>query len=309
MSIILTTLRPFSTVDFMFHMNRGKRCQESIDVLSGLTNEMLMRTNYLRVLKHAWYHIAFFLSSLFWCSKIFRFSEVIFTETAFKFLLWLQNSPLYFGAYLLHSWVCQYYLRILQTCLTSHHLHHTYSIPQYDNTPLHPVFTNYKFMRPIWISQCRNDKAQEHNRGVGGLFWYEESHMSFVHICFRANVFMKLMKCYNEDILWLFTFTLSMNMTIFQENILFGFLDFGQNYWNRQQKEVEGARKPPPQVGKEPNSKHLKEQGEWKTLLDLHLAFSVQFEYLNVILTKHRRSWGGGIWCNKTTHGILFSRR
>ena len=77
MSIILTTLRPFSTVDFMFHMNRGKRCQESIDVLSGLTNEMLMRTNYLRVLKHAWYHIAFFLSSLFWCSKIFRFSEVI----------------------------------------------------------------------------------------------------------------------------------------------------------------------------------------------------------------------------------------
>ena len=86
--------------------------------------------------------------------------------------------------------------------------------------------------------------------------------MSFVHICFRANVFMKLMKCYNEDILWLFTFTLSMNMTIFQENILYGFLDFGQNYWNRQQKEVEGARKPPPQVGKEPNSKHLKEQGE-----------------------------------------------
>ena len=77
MSIILTTRRPFYTVDLMFHMNRGKRCQESMDVLSRLTNKMLMRTNYLRVLKHAWYQIAFFLSSLFWCSKIFRFSEVI----------------------------------------------------------------------------------------------------------------------------------------------------------------------------------------------------------------------------------------
>ena len=58
-----------------------------------------------------------------------------------------------------------------------------------------------------------------------------------------------------------------MNMAIFQENP-YSFRGGpllsreGQDYWKRQQKEVEVARKPPPKVGKEPNSKHLKEQGE-----------------------------------------------